>query len=90
MNILPRCLEEVVDDEDDDVVPLLSFNPNLAAASAMIACEAAEAAAASFKIFAVSLFKSGLEVELKDSEDPEELLGRLGLKVRGAAWGGPP
>ena len=81
---IPRCLDEVVDEEEDDVVPLCS-SPNLAAASAMIACEAAEVAAASFKILAVSLFKSGLEVELNDSEDPDELLGlRLVLNVLGA------
>ena len=33
---IPRCLDEVVDEEEDDVVPLCS-SPNLAAASAMIA-----------------------------------------------------
>ena len=77
-------IDEVVDEEEDDVVPLCS-SPNLAAASAMIACEAAEVAAASFKILAVSLFKSGLEVELNDSEEPDELLGlRLALNVLGA------
>ena len=50
--ILPRCLDEVVDEDEDDVVlfPFPVSRPNLAAAAAMTACDAAEAAAASLKM----------------------------------------
>ena len=94
--ILPRCLDEVVDEDEDDVVlfPFPVSRPNLAAAAAMTACDAAEAAAASLKMAEGSnwysnFWGSGLEVELKDSEDPDELLvGNGGLIDLGAAVGG--
>ena len=44
--LLPLCLDDVVEEELDEV-PCFESRPNFAVAAATIACEAAEAAAAS-------------------------------------------
>ena len=92
---LPRCLEDVVEEDDDEVVlALVASNPNFAAAAAITAWEAAEVAAASLKTAAASgsnwnsFWGSGLELELKDSELPLELLVGKGFIDLGAAVGG--
>ena len=98
---IPRCLEEVVEDEEEEVVfPFPVSRPNLAAAAAMTAWEAAEVAAASFNTVDVSTFSvkcppnsfwwSGLELEVNDSDEPadELLVVGKGLIDLGAAVGG--
>ena len=52
LKYLPLCLDDVVEDEDDEV-RCLDSRPNFAVAAATMACEAAEAAAASLIIAAV-------------------------------------